>query len=315
MNEYEYIKILTPKEKKSYIKFFKNRTVQNLNKSQLAIQNNKEILLQAYIDYEDEIIKKYKDDLRKFKERVNLWKAKECSCGKKLRFIENYGFWGCPDYKSNRIKKHITFQANQSGIFENQYKNIKVRLSHNWSTDILRKCNISDKIKAKELLLFYKSEGFEDLREKYGYKNSLKSISSFITANRESKKEEKEIKNFLNSFFDKVSYQLYIKFKKLGEEEQIRIIDLIVSDNANVFVIEIKRHNIYIDRKQIKEYYSLIKNIMALSNDERDITSLFIVNEFYDSQFNENKCVLFDELKTKTTKQDILKVFNEMKYN
>ncbi len=313
MNDIEYIKILNAEEKKKYISFLKNRYNKELQNNKTYIIKNRKLLLDSYEKYENEIIKTYKNELTEFKAKINLWNKKECICGKKLRFISSYGFWGCPNYRNESVK-HLTFSENQTEIFNERIGNIKVRLSHNWSTEILKNSGLDKHIKAKELLLFYNSEGLEDLREKYGYKNSLKSISSFIYANRDSKQEEKAIKEFLSNYFDNISYQLYIKFKKHNETEKIRIIDLIVSDDNSVFLIEIKRHNIYIDKDQLLLYRQLLEEIMRLNQDKRTLKSLFIVNEFYESQFNENKCVLFDELKMKTNKNEIIRLFNRMNY-
>jgi hypothetical protein len=162
--------------------------------------------------------------------------------------------------------------------------------------------------------MFYASEGLEDLREKYGYKNSMESISGFVSANLNSKKEEIEIKDFLKQFFNKTSYQVYVKFKRKEESEKVRIIDLIVSDEETVYLIEIKRHNFYINEEQLELYYELVDYLMKTRNDIRELKSLFIVNEFYENTFNQVKCVQFESLKLKNKKVEILTELNSQIY-
>lgn len=313
MNDFEYIKILNSIEIAEFISSIASKYDNQLLASKNCLNENKNLLLDSYKDFENQIIEQYKDDVKNFNIKVQLWNNKECLCGNKLKFNDLYNFWGCTNY-IDKSKKHITFSANQEEKFNEIFEHIKVRLGHNWSSEILKTNKLQNKIKAKDLLLFYNSQGLEDLREKYGYKNSLESISSYSYANKNSKKEELEIRDFLNNFFEKISYQVYIKFKKKNENEKIKIIDLIVSDKTIVYLIEIKRHNIYINEEQLDLYYDLVSHLMQLKNDNRKLSSLFIVNEYYQSSYNSNKCVEFNQIKLKTKKEDILKELNSKVY-
>jgi hypothetical protein len=306
MNKFEYVNILTKKEIKSYIEKISTANIQaNEN-----LQINKIILFNAYSDYENQIINEYKEKLKDILEYKNLWDTKTCVCGKSMRFIMDYNFWGCPDFK-NKSNNHITFKSNEDETIDYRLKKVKVRLNHNWCSDILKITDLKSKIKAKELVNFYESEGLEDLRSKYGYKATVESISSFKIANEQSKIEELKTKKFLESFFDKINYQIYVRFKTKNDNEKIRIIDLIVSDYALVYLIEIKRHNIYIDQDQLNLYFDLIKYLMNKKKDKRILKSLFIVHDFFESKYNYNNCVLFENIQNLNTKSEILSIFNQ----
>lgn len=308
MKSFEYVHILNIEEQQDYISFFRQKHNDGLAKVRRFIKDNSTKLIEEYNIFEKELVHQYKEDLDSYYAKIDLWHAKKCYCGSDLVFKNDYGFWGCPNYWS-KTNKHVTFKHNQSEVFSQNLKHIKVRLSHNWSTEILKRCKLNKQITAKELILFYESQGLEDLRAKYGFKHSLKSISSFILANEHSKREEKEIKDFLNPFFEKSNYQMYIKFKKISGKEEIRILDLVVSDEKNVFLIEIKRHNIYIDSEQLCLYRDLLQYIMTQKNDKRILVPLFIVNEYYRQSINNSSCINFNELKEISSKAAIKEMF------
>lgn len=312
MKNFEYVEILTKEEVGDFIKQL-NRKNNSSNSNNPSLESNKTALIKEYHAYENEIISAFKSQLKEYEKELKLWNNKTCVCGRKLKYIDGYKFWGCPDYQ-NEGKKHLTFKHNQQEYFDYRFKNIKVRLSAQWCTDIIKKLNLVGKIKAKELLLFYISLNLDDLRRKYGYKSTIKSISSYVIANKESKREELEIRKFLKPFFDKTIHQLYIRFKEKESIEKIKIFDLIVSDENQVYLIEIKRHNIYIDEEQLELYYELLKHIMTEKRDKRVMKSLFIVNEFYESSYNFNNCIVFEDLKKLKSKPEILLEFDKKIY-
>jgi hypothetical protein len=312
MKNFEYVEILTKNEVDDFIKFIslKNNSSNSENK---YLTKNKKALVKEYNLYENEIINVFTNQLKDYEKELKRWNEKTCVCGKKLKYIDGYKFWGCTDYENNK-KEHITFKHNQQEFFDYRFNNIKVRLSAHWCTDIIKKLNLVGKIKAKELLLFYISLNLEDLRKKYGYKSTIKSISAYVIANRESKREELEIQEFLKPHFDKVIHQVYVRYKEKESIEKIKIFDLIVSDKKQVYLIEIKRHNIYIDEEQLELYFELLSHLMKTNNDKRSLKSLFVVNEFYESSYNFNNCIVFEDIKKLKSKAQILKKFDTRIY-
>ena len=89
---------------------------------------------------------------------------------------------------------------------------------------------------------------------------------------------------------------------------------MIVSDKNQVYLIEIKRHNIYIDEEQLELYFELLNHIMEKNEDKRTLKSLFIVNEFYESSYNFNNCVVFTDLKKLKNKTQITDKFDKYLY-
>lgn len=311
MRDFEYVKMLTKTEIASFVNGLVEKQKKD-NNTTLLKEKSKQ-LKKEYILYEAEKINNYKEELEKLELEKGRWETKTCLCGKRLRFINGFEFWGCPDYK-NQSKKHTTFNKNQEEIFKDRLKGIKVRIPSNWCSDIIKRLDLKGEIKAKQTIEFFLSEGFEDLRKKYGYKNTFKSISGFITANKESKKEEAQIRDFLKGFFSKVSYQIYIRYKIKGDQERFCILDLIASDAEKVYLIEVKRHNMYIEEDQLSLYYDLLLFLMQQGNDSRKLKALFIVAEYFESTYNVIDCVLFDDLLGIKSKSNLEMKFDDKIY-
>lgn len=305
MSTLEYVHIMQTNEVKSYISKFREKAKQTNS----ITPKYRDSLIDKYHKVEKSCFDKYKIDLDNFKKESQLWKIKKCNCGSNLNFVRNYKFWGCPKYQINNNIKHITFSENHAQILSNKYENIKVRISRDWCTDILKSLNLNKKIKAKELLLFFISNNLNDLRYKYGYNPTIETISSFVKANRRSKIEELEIKDFLEDHFNKSSFQTYIKYKLQNEYERIKILDLIVSDKKSVYLIEIKRNDSFLDLNQLNFYSDLMKKIMLDNNDKRQLKKLFIVYEENEYSYAKLKFVNFKFLKTLSSKKEIEKEF------
>jgi len=254
----ENVKFLSKKEINQYIEDRNSFYSDLKQKVNVEIQKNEELLIREYKKFESKIVEKYEQDLKEFKLKYSLWKSKKCKCGKNLKYIDHLNFWACLDYK-NTENEHITFkeEQQQKQWFKYNFNNVKVRLDKDWCTTIIVNLGLKNKIKAKELFLFYQSIDLEDLREKYGYKSTLKTLSTYEFANKKSKKEEAIVKEFLQNYFN-VLYQPYIEYKYKNAQKKICIPDLIISDKNLVFIIEIKTHNMYIDEDQLNLYYELI---------------------------------------------------------
>jgi|GEM_PF-1799094 len=310
----EYIKFLSKKETFQYIENRNSFYIELKQKVNVEILKNEKLLIQEYEKFESDIIKIYENDLKEFKLKYSLWKTKKCRCGKNLSYISSYNFWGCTDYK-NLENEHIIFREDeqQLKLFKSYFKSIKVRLNKDWCTTIIVNSGLKDKIKAKELFLFYQSLGLDDLREKYGYRNTLLTLSTYEFANKKSKKEERIVKEFLENHFN-VLYQPYIEYKFKNSTKKICIPDLIISDENIVLIIEIKTHNMYIDEEQLNLYYQLISYSQKTKKDNRNLASIFVVNEIYESEFNTNNGVLIENLINLQSKEDIINYLIQNKY-
>lgn len=314
MKQLEYVRIMSDEEVMKNNLYHRNLQESKERASKNLLENNKDLLVNAYHEYESNAIRYKEDQLQILNDEVKLWNDKICICGKPMRFVSSHGFWGCPDYKNDK-KEHITFRFNHDDYLHNQKERLEVEVCKDWATSIIRNNGLREKIKAKQLLLFYKNEGLEDLREKYGNDNTIKSISSYVYAKEKSDKEEQEIKEFFEKHFNTVVSQMNVKYKLKGEKEKLCKIDLLISDEQDVFLIEVKRNTMSVDDEQLSLYYNLIKRIMDDVNDTRTLTPLFIVSneDGYDDPndyfFFEN----FDDVTDTIELKRIMRMFNHLK--
>jgi hypothetical protein len=267
-----------------------------------------EIIYQSVLD-------NYISQIKHYDDKVKAWENKCClGCKSKLRYIEEYSFWGCPNYLDKSVI-HSTFNKNQ--LFHFEQSNIKHRVNTHWATDIKKALNISQNISATNILDFLELNGYEDLRIRFNYKPTKESIAGFVNGNLESKKEEKEIFAKLSSFnFDKIHKQYYIKYKLADDKERIAILDVLISNDDKVYIVEIKRGLYDIKEEQLQLYHNLITFILNEKKDNRKLISFFCISNKseYDSIYF--KCnstfIYFDEVKRTTTKKEFLnlKIFN-----
>lgn len=312
---FEYVQIMNKKEISEHISslslFYKQKNQSSflyLESIKADIFNQYEIIYQSVLDNYIAQIKNYDD-------KVAAWENKIClGCKSKLRYVEDYSFWGCPNYLDKSII-HSTFNKNHLFLFDKN--NIKHRVNAHWVTDIKKNLNISKNISATNILDFLEFYGFEDLRMRFDYKPTKESIAGFVNGNIESKKEEKEIFEKLSSLnFDKVQKQYYLKYKLIDDKERIAILDILISDEDKVYIIEIKRGLYDIKEEQLKLYKNLIRFIQNTKNDKRKLISLFCISNKseYDSIYFkcESKYIYFDEFKNAKNKCEFLanKIFN-----
>lgn len=314
MKQIEYAKVMSNEEKKSLIHFFKSKDEKQNSKCEKLMIDNKDLLINAYMDYNMKVISERDMRLREVNKKINLWNKKECVCGKPMRFVDGYGFWGCTDYM-NKEKEHSNFNSSTADNLSNQFDYcLKVRVNKDWATEIIRDNNFRDKIKAKQLILFYDSIGLEDLRSKYGYKSTIESISSYVNANEESKKEERKVTDFMANIFGIINSQLALKYKIQGEKEKTCIIDLITSDDEDVFLIEIKRNTTNVDDEQLSLYNDIIKCVMNTTGDTRELTPLFIISNL-DGYDDPNEYFFFENFDDITDKSELKRIMKMFKHN
>lgn len=233
-----------------------------------------------FFKYEDKLISQYqlilKDAENGCKVRMyeytcdlQAFEKKVCRhCKSDLIYIKSSDFWGCCNYKSGG--KHSTF----SGLIP-QIVNRGGFIKSTWLTDIIKECGLSGKLKAKQLYTFLLRNGFEDLREKFGYGSSLKHIDNFITAKQNSLIQEGLAFDYLKSKFDRVTPQQCITYKLEGEKETFCIPDFICSNRNEVLVVDAKLGAV--DNKKMALYTGCLLDIMCVNGDNRELDGAFIV--------------------------------------
>lgn len=264
----EEVKIMSKSEIENYINFFKNNKKEQFDFSQYS----KEIHYQ-YIEIERSIIEDYNEKRTQRMNRKRKFDEKICDCGLKMRYINDYGFWGCPDYQ-NKDKKHNTF----SNIY-NEYP-IRYDIPPNWLKIILRELKIDKKTTTKDLLAYLEYNHYDDLRLKYRDQDTVVTTDGFNKAKFNSNKTELAILKILEDNGFKTKSHLYIKYKLFNENKhRVCIPDIIASDCNVVFLIEVKENEMYVDKKQLKLYYDLMKKIMDHNKDTRYLCPLFIIGD------------------------------------
>lgn len=276
--------------------------------------DNQDLFVQTYYEYEEVQINEYQKQKNKINQLYECWQKKICfGCNSKLRLIESdYGkFWGCTNFR-DKSKEHNTFALNYEEIYNYRKRELKVRINAHWATDILKITNSGKKIKASQLLELYDEIGMDDLRVKYGYKKTIESISGYVTAKRNSFKEEVEITENLSKYFPKHNVQLGIKYKLKSDIEKVAVVDFILSDSKDVYVIEIKRSVYDIKQEQLQLYFDLISFIMNDAKDERNCRALFIVyNKETYSFSNNEKYILYEQVENIDSKECLKSLFKE----
>lgn len=308
----EYVEIMTQGD---LDKFFGSILKKNtLNKSQAIdyLKLNEETVIKEYECYKTKCVEEYYAQKKEIAALQEAWSKKTCAvCSSKLRIVDwDYGsFWGCPKFSDGRV--HTKFSEDYESQLAAKWSNCYVRVKSYWLTDIIKLLKLPQYIKATDLLNFYESIGLEDLREKYGYKNTKESIGGRAKAKQASLQEEREITNFLNPFFKKTQKQLGIRYKLATQKESVAILDLIVSDEETVNIIEIKRTILDVVDGQLELYKSLISFVLNSKEDRRKIVAVFIVYDDIKIYFTiDTPFVAFNSIKQLQTKDEILNQFS-----
>lgn len=278
---FEYVKSMSEEEKKQY---FDKLSLSTLKKGNQALQYLSSIeskLIAQYEKVDQIIIDNYKKDTKEYYDILTAWETKTCQgCKSKLNEINGdfSAFWGCPNYRNNRVK-HSKFSSKQEEYLIYQKCNLKPRINKDWATDIKKELQLPTYITATNIIDFLEYNGCEDLRAKYNYKSTKESISGFVNANKDSKIEEKEVFEKLEKKnFKSLHKQYCIKYKRVNEIEKIAILDILLSNENKVYIIEIKRFFMYINDEQLDLYYNLISHLLKSKNDSREVMPFFCIS-------------------------------------
>jgi hypothetical protein len=282
MNDFEYVEIMSKEESKEFFNMLYTKNKDKNDISEKYLEEHIHELLDAAHSYEQKVIKEFRE--RKtlaLKEKI-AWQKKNCMhCSAPLKLVHgDYGdFYGCPNYRNGG--EHSKFSTNSEEVESRlNYRifNSKAKINAHWLTDLKVNLKMPSFVPANLILTSLKANGFDDLRLKFGYKATIESISSYPTAKKLSAIEEKEITDFFSVYFPKVVFQQGIRYKRKNEAEKKRFIDLIVSDEKNVNIIEIKRDILSLNHEQLSLYFDLIQYIRKRNNDHRRLQSLFVVS-------------------------------------
>ncbi len=290
------------------------------NKKREILEAYKDKVIDSYKTYEFTKLVKHKNRQDEIATLSNLWKWKRCKlCNTKLRLRHSdyRDFWGCPNY-DNGDGIHTTFSVDYETELSNKRLSCKVQIGAEWVTDILKNTDLQEKIKAKELLFFLNQNGYEDLRIKYNYdRTTLDRISGYVKANQASREEENIVYDYFKKLFEKCERKIQIKYKKPNDKLRRVYLDLIVSNEKAVYIIEIKRGCLDTKEEQISLYFDLVNVLLKSKNDKRKCYATFLVfnkEGDYWSNYIKHKILYFDEVKYINKKTVIEKKLRQNAY-
>lgn len=295
----EYAYLMTDKDLHDYYSHIRSLYNNRRNDAIQKLEIHSERLIEEYENYEQVCIQNFYAEKKQLADQIAQYKERKCLiCGSTLRFIvHDWGnFHGCPNYRDGR--EHTKFSVIQEQSTQERFDNLGVRVDMNWLTDILKSLSLNKQIRASELLDFYDYNGLEDLREKYGYKNTKERIYGYHGASVKAKREEKEIETFMNAFFEKTDVQRGIRYKLESEKEKVLIVDMILPYKDIIYLIEIKRHVHDIRIDQLQLYYNILSHVVS-KHDNRTIRPLFLVYNTpeYSPYYIPSNFTLFENIK------------------
>lgn len=250
------------------------------NPSEKLIKQYRDTLLKYYHEYDNELIVDFRKsgvDNLQLKKHIS---EKTCFiCGAKMRLIRSRNFWSCPNYNDGRA--HPIFNKEYEPKFPG------VTVSKNWLTTIIYQAGLQKRLKAKSLLGFYESEGLEDLREKYGFTSTYKTVNNFIETRKRSQEQELVGLKALQSMYSKVSYQQWIEYS-LSYSHEIKICcpDFICGSSNEVVVYDAKLSAFNDDIIKITLYKNIVKRLLESVNDSRPVKCGLAI--FVDDMFEVN---------------------------
>lgn len=308
----EYAQLLTKKALEERINTIRAPKREKKNKAIPILEKNRDILITEYHKVEQRAIQEFKDRHNELRLQKNAFDKKECEyCQQPLRFVRNdyQDYYVCPEFRDGN--QHSKFYVDLEERIQARLPWIKIRIEMDWLTNILKATALKGQIQASHLLQFLVENNYDDLREKYGLSSTGQLITNLTRTKQASTQEEKEIAAFLQPFFPKCIQQQGIRYKLQGEKENIAILDLIISDDKTVYLLEIKRNPHNIIQNQLPFYQALLQHIMEKAPDQRRIHPVFLVYNTpeYPTPYLAGTYVLFEEIKPLETAAAIISKF------
>lgn len=248
---------------------FSEKKIFNHSTRESQVEKYSDRLVVEYEKYAKSIVDTYQEDLKEYRHKMESHKKMQCICGHPMRFVKDFDFWGCVDYR-NKSVKHVTYQSTKVEYYPPKYH---VRLG--WLPEIITAAGLKGIVKAKEFYQWLIENGYEDLRMVFEHRSSESTFSGYIKANKNSKSQEKECLDYLRSRYPKVTYQQSITYKLSGSKESFCIPDFICSDPNKIMVVDAKLD--FPDDDKMDLYVALVRHIAKLKKDERWVMGAHIM--------------------------------------
>lgn len=290
-NSKEYSVIYCNQFNDKLVKWYNEFKVDYTNELILKEEKTYQQRLKSFIDYKKSCREKDKiiDDIR-YNNAEYL-----CECGNKLKYVENFNFVGCTNYR-DKSKHHSYINYTDWEKLNQQELNITVNpveYSKN-HLDLFRvRYDIPKNVKMSVIYKTLKSNGVEFLCD---INESRFNIGR--NASNNSNLEEILIKEILENKFEKVSYQPGIKYKTESSLNwQVKIPDYICQNSESIFVFDAKKNIDNIDIDQLKFYHELVDFIRFKHGINKQVKSYFIVFDPLNTDKISN-CLTINKLKS-----------------
>lgn len=215
-----------------------------------------------------------------------------CTCGSKLRYIENYNFVGCTNYKNKSIKHDSYNYPNWELINSNNNINTEdFKLTGDHLSNYKLFFNIPKEVKTSVIFKFLKANNV-----KFHVEINESKFNLLPQEKRNSSNEELIIKNILEQKYKKVNYQSGIEYQLDNIEKWNSCIpDFICQNDTEIVVFEVKKsiENVYYN--QLDLYHNLIDILKTKSNINKVVKSYFIIFTPFTGGYN--KCLTINNLK------------------
>ena len=302
----------TPEEKQNRLNYFKEKNSQKDQASLIYCTNNLNKIISDYeifknnymdaklkeqedyfnkqVDYKNARIKEAKH-IEEVIQNVQAGQSYLCQCGGKLRYIENYNFVGCINYKDNS-KKHTSINyPNWEYINNLNPKKYDIEYSTMHLSLFRDQFDIPPFVKVSILHNFLKANNVKILGDLdidfYKARNSSLNSSN----------EEKIILQILKNKFKQVYHQQGIKYKtNLDFYHKVKIPDYIAINDDSIYLFEAKKTIGNIDTAQLYLYELLLKHMLGNKNIDKIVKCYFII---FDPEFNQemyNDCLTISKL-------------------
>lgn len=263
MNDFDYVRTASNTE---IDKFFSDlaserrkkysKSLDILNHYKDAIFAEFELIMSEYarksVEYPIKVSEFYQEVERLIEER-------KCTCGGNLRLIDGlYGeFWGCSNYKDETVK-HQNYMDNAHIWVPFQKPSVL-----GWAASIRSRLNLPRSLPTGCIYTFILNSGYEDISELYHGISERTNVYKLVDTRKKATEFELKELERLKKTLDKISFQLPIRYKFNGnQQEKFAFPDIVGSNTNTVYIYECKTNKSDVDIYQKELYTALITQII-----------------------------------------------------
>lgn len=276
-NNLIYARFVSPGEIKSFLKHVEEINKRDYQKSYNHILKNKDAILANYQDLSKKFEEIEKENTLFFR-KCQLAKLREkCICGADVVFVEDYGFWGCTNYKDKSVQ-HLNFIDADDWKIRRYLTNPWPAYTSDWLKTIKDMSGLERKVKHSSLFKFIIENGGEDLSLKHeGFLSETK-FNRLKGAKKRSVAFERKAFDMLADKYgvSNVWAQQGIKYQYYEQSEHYAIMDFFVFTDTEAIIYECKTSESDYDERQKERYIELTSFYMKKKNIDLPLTFKYI---------------------------------------